>query len=83
MGLHTISILISSFLIGSVVHSAIVLQDNGYTGILVAISEDVEQPIDDGGLELINSLEVLLSIDIFTNRLYYIITKCITLIRPF
>ena len=56
LALCTRIILILSVLIGTI-HSTVVLDGNGYTGLLLAISEDVEQP-SDGGLQFINNLEV-------------------------
>lgn len=36
---------------------SIVLEDNGYSNILVAISKDIPQP-DDGGIDLLDKLKV-------------------------
>ena len=38
--------------------STITLKDNGYSGLLVAISEDITLPEDDDGVEFIDSLKV-------------------------
>ena len=43
------------------INSLIVLEGNGYTGIVVAISEDVVQPSSDGGLAIITTLQVIVS----------------------
>ena len=50
-------ILTGCYLIKSI-ESVIVLDSNGYTGIVVAISEDVVQPSSDGGLTMITTLQV-------------------------
>ena len=44
-------------LISAVAEPSVVLQDNGYTNIVVAISEDIVQP-QDHGFAMIESLKV-------------------------
>ncbi len=41
----------------TVTNSTIVLKDNGYTNIVVAIAEDITRP-DDGGVSIVTRLKV-------------------------
>ena len=63
-------------LISAVAEPSVVLQDNGYTNIVVAISEDIVQP-QDQGFAMIESLKVYkrqrLKKITFTSTLYLIL----------
>lgn len=48
-------------LFSSASHATIVLEENGYSNIVVAISEDINQPIDNG-LAMIARIKVIFSI---------------------
>ena len=53
---------VASFLIvflSKTINTTVVLEENGYSNIVVAISEETEQP-DDGGLAIIASITVRL-----------------------
>lgn len=41
--------------------STITLGNNGYSGILVGIAEDVPQPLEDNGAALVQDLKVIFS----------------------
>lgn len=54
---YSVVISIVFCLFGAPADFQIILQDNGYSNILVAISEDIPQP-SDGGIKLLNDLKV-------------------------
>ncbi len=62
---NTISALLVTLIVVNlpVTKSTISLQDNGYSGVLVAISEDEPLP-SDGGTQFINSLQVHFNDDV-------------------
>ncbi len=41
---------------------SIVLEGNGYSNIVVAISKDIPQPVDDGGTALVDNLKVKITV---------------------
>lgn len=56
-------------LLGWPVQSTIILQNNGYSGVLVAISEDEPMP-EDGGTEFIDNLKVSFKSNEFHYEIY-------------
>ena len=68
-------------LISAVAESSVVLQDNGYANIVVAISEDIVQP-QDQGFAMIESLKVYKRQHkkkiTFTSTLYLILQELLT-----
>ena len=41
-----------------VTHGGVVIEDNGYSGVVVALDSDLPQPVQDGGLALLSNLKV-------------------------
>ncbi len=60
---YSLAIVLMLFVTITITNSTIVLEDGGYSNILVAISEDIPQPEGDGALAMIESMKVQYTVE--------------------